>query len=84
MVDYGMDVQSAVTAPRFHHQWVPDTLFVEPATAEDVIRALRRRGHRVELSSRNWSSAQAIAIDPETGWHTGGTDPRSDGLALGP
>lgn len=84
LVDYGMDIQAAVAAPRFHHQWVPDTLFVETATAEDVVRALRSRGHRVEISARNWSSAQAIAIDPETGWHTGGTDPRSDGLALGP
>ena len=28
--------------------------------------------------------AEAIAIDPETGWHTGGSDPRSQGLALGP
>jgi gamma-glutamyltranspeptidase len=35
------------------------------------------------VSARNWSSAQAIVIDPETGWHTGGTDPRSNGLALG-
>ena len=84
VVDYGMDIQAAVAAPRFHHQWVPDTLFVETATAEDVVRALRSRGHRVEISTRTWSSAQAIAIDPETGWHTGGTDPRSDGLALGP
>jgi gamma-glutamyltranspeptidase/glutathione hydrolase len=83
VIDYGMDVQESMSAPRFHHQWVPDKLFVESAIPEDVIDGLRRRGHSVEVSARNWSSAQAIVIDPETGWHTGGTDPRSDGLALG-
>jgi gamma-glutamyltranspeptidase/glutathione hydrolase len=83
VIDYGMDIQEAVSAPRFHHQWVPDVLFVERAIPEDVVQGLRRRGHAVEVSPRNWSSAQAIAIDPESGWQMGGTDPRSDGLALG-
>jgi gamma-glutamyltranspeptidase/glutathione hydrolase len=83
VVDYGMDVQEAVSAPRFHHQWVPDRLLVEPATAADVIEALRSRGHRVEVSKRNWSSAQAIVVDPTSGRHLGGSDPRSDGVALG-
>jgi gamma-glutamyltranspeptidase/glutathione hydrolase len=82
-VDYGMDVQQAVSAPRFHHQWIPDKLYVEPATPDDVVEALRARGHEVEVSERNWSAAEAIAINPETGWHSGGTDPRTDGLALG-
>ncbi len=82
-VDHGMDVQAAVSAPRFHHQWVPDKLFVEPAIPADVIAGLERRGHSVEVSPWNWSSAQAIVIDSESGWQLGGTDPRSDGLALG-
>jgi gamma-glutamyltranspeptidase/glutathione hydrolase len=82
-IDYGMDPQQAVSASRFHHQWIPDKLYVEPATPDDVIEALRKRGHTVEVSARNWASAEAIAIDPETGWHTGGSDPRRDGLALG-
>jgi gamma-glutamyltranspeptidase/glutathione hydrolase len=83
VVDYGMDVQEAVSAPRFHHQWVPDRLVVEAAIPADVIQALRSRGHRVEVSERNWSSAQAIVVDPSSGWHLGGSDPRSDGVALG-
>ena len=84
VVDWDMDVMEAVSRPRFHHQWVPDRVLVEPAFARDVVEALRARGHRVEVSERNWSSAQAIVVDPETGRHTGGSDPRSDGLALGP
>ncbi len=83
VVDYGMDVQEAVSAPRFHHQWMPDRLLVEAAVPADVVEALRKRGHRVEVSERNWSSAQSIVVDPATGRHTGGSDPRSDGVALG-
>jgi gamma-glutamyltranspeptidase/glutathione hydrolase len=83
VVDYGMDVMEAVAAPRFHHQWVPDQLVVEPATPADVVDNLRRRGHEVTVSERNWSSAQTILIDPESGVHLGASDPRSDGLALG-
>jgi len=83
VVDYGMDVQEAVSAPRFHHQWVPDQLVVEAAVPLDVIEALRRRGHRVEVSKQNWSSAQAIVVDPASGRHLGGSDPRGDGVALG-
>jgi gamma-glutamyltranspeptidase/glutathione hydrolase len=83
-LDYGMDVQQAVSAPRVHHQWVPDKLRVEAAIPADVVEALRARGHDVEVSDWDWSVAEVIAIDPETGWHTGGSDPRSQGLALGP
>ncbi len=71
------------SAPRFHHQWVPDTLFVEPETAPETIAGLRRRGHEVEVGKRRWSAAQAIVVDPETGTHQGGADPRKDSLAVG-
>ena len=83
VVDYGMNVQEAVSAPRFHHQWVPDKLRVEPAIPGDVVAGLEGCGHRVERSSRNWSAAEAIVIDATSGWHQGGSDPRTDGLAAG-
>jgi len=83
VVDYGLDVKAAVSAPRFHHQWVPDLLFVEPGIPEDVVEGLERRGHRVKVGTRNWSAAEAIVIDPDTGVHFGGNDPRRDGLAKG-
>ncbi len=82
-LEWDADVSEAVSAPRFHHQWRPDKLFVEPEIPEDVVAALRERGHEVTISNRHWSSAQAITIDSETGWHWGGSDPRSDGIALG-
>jgi gamma-glutamyltranspeptidase/glutathione hydrolase len=83
VVDYGMNVQQAVSAPRFHHQWVPDKLRVEPAIPGDVVAGLEGCGHRVDRSSRNWSAAEAIVIDAARGWHQGGSDPRTDGLAAG-
>jgi gamma-glutamyltranspeptidase/glutathione hydrolase len=83
VVDWGMNVQEAVAAPRFHHQWQPDELVVERAVPRDVIEALRGRGHAVTVSERDWSSAQAILVDPASGVHRGGSDPRSDGAALG-
>ncbi len=82
VVDYGMDVQAAVAAPRFHHQWSPNRILIEEAVPEDVERGLTERGHEV-VRQRDWSAANAIVIDPETGLHYGGSDPRRDGLAEG-
>ena len=83
VIDYAMNVQEAVSAPRFHHQWIPDKLYVEPATPADVVAALRRCGHPLEVSPRNWSADEAIVIDAATGWQRGGSDPRTDGGAVG-
>jgi gamma-glutamyltranspeptidase/glutathione hydrolase len=82
-IDFGLDPSEAIARPRVHQQWVPDELSIESAIPEDVREGLRRRGHRVTVAERNWSSAQVIAIDPKTGWHLGATDPRTDGAALG-
>ena len=81
VIDYGMDVSEAVSAPRFHHQWQPDRLAVEDEVPRDVVEALRARGHEVSVES-DWSAAEAIVLDPD-GAHWGGTDPRRDGAALG-
>jgi gamma-glutamyltranspeptidase/glutathione hydrolase len=80
--DFGMDVKGAVAAPRIHHQWVPDTLFVEEGVPADVLDALARRGHEVKAGGV-WSAAEAIVVDPESGVRYGGSDPRRDGLAEG-
>lgn len=83
VVDFEMDVQEAVVAPRFHHQWIPNKVVVEPLVPEAIVEGLRERGHEVQVSERTWSSAQSIVVDPETGLHLGGSDPRGDGAALG-
>jgi len=77
-----MDASQAVSAPRFHHQWAPDVLYLEPDTARDVADALRARGHEVVVEKSEWSAAEAIVVDPD-GAFWGGSDPRRDGLAAG-
>jgi gamma-glutamyltranspeptidase/glutathione hydrolase len=84
VVDYGMNAQQAVAASRFHHQWLPDKLVLEPDVPQDVIRALEKRGHHTEVSPRWWSSAQVILFDHDRSLFFGGSDPRSDGAAMGP
>jgi gamma-glutamyltranspeptidase/glutathione hydrolase len=83
VVDWDMDAQEAVSAPRFHHQWRPDVLEVEAETPADVVEALRARGHTVTVTDEIVSGVEAIVIDPKTGRMTGGADPRRDSSALG-
>jgi gamma-glutamyltranspeptidase/glutathione hydrolase len=82
-IDWQMDVQEAVSAPRFHHQWQPDVLEIEGDVPADVIAGLRARGHEVRVGDEILTGVEAISIDPATGLMTGGVDPRRDGLALG-
>ena len=49
-VDFKMDPLAAVSAPRFHHQWMPDQLMVEPGHPADVLDRLRDWGHDVQPS----------------------------------
>jgi gamma-glutamyltranspeptidase/glutathione hydrolase len=83
VVDWGMDPKAAASAPRYHHQWDPDRLSVEPEFPDEVIEALHARGHEVERRNRNWSAAEVIVVDPESGRQLGGADPRTDGAAIG-
>ena len=82
VVDYGMSVTAAVSAPRIHHQWSPAALSYESEIPADVVEGLRRRGHTLK-SGRRLGFADAIVIDEVKGRHYGGSDPRRDGLALG-
>jgi gamma-glutamyltranspeptidase/glutathione hydrolase len=83
VVDHDMPLQDAVDAPRFHHQWLPDTLWHEPrAFPEDVRRALRGRGHRLEQAEHPLGNVNAIGLDSEGRW-LGAADPRRQGTARG-
>jgi gamma-glutamyltranspeptidase/glutathione hydrolase len=83
VLDHGMDVQEAVDAPRFHHQWTPDEIRIErQGFPADVVRALERRGHTVVMLA-DMGDVHAIMIDPKTGTRLGASDPRMDGVTLG-
>lgn len=93
LIDYGMDVQAAVEAPRW--QSFPGTdpinlpnpfdLRVESRVSAEALDDLRERGHVVKVLPPYGAGGAAylIARDPETGVLQGGSDPRSEGLALG-
>ncbi|MCL4523313.1 MAG: gamma-glutamyltransferase family protein, partial [Acidobacteria bacterium] len=77
-----MDAQAAINAPRFHHQWMPDTLYLEEIFPKDVARELQQRGHKVV--QRSWiGQVEAIGIDPKTGERLGASDARRLGAAVG-
>jgi len=81
MVDYGMDVQEAIDAPRAF--FVGEGTVVERGLPEATMAGLTARGHRVALAPSPWGGAQAIRIDWRRGVLIGGSDPRKDGCALG-
>jgi len=81
MVDYGMDVQAAIDAPRAFFE-DEDTL-VERGVPPATVAGLKARGHRVAVRPLPFGGGQAIRIDWERGVLIGGSDARKDGLALG-
>ena len=79
VVDFGMNVQEAVDAPRFHHQWLPDELRYERrGLSPDTIALLEERGHTLVARERQ-GAVQAIAVDAESDTLEGGADPRRAG-----
>jgi gamma-glutamyltranspeptidase/glutathione hydrolase len=76
-VEFGLDMQQAVDAPRFHHQYLPDKLSAEPGFPAETVCALRELGHDVSIETEPWSNGECIAIDPETGELQAGQDKRS-------
>ncbi len=85
-LDYGMNIQAAIEAPRFRFEHPGTRVFVEARVPADVRAGLERRGHRIDLLP-DWSAvvggAQGITVDAESGALMGGADPRRDGYAIG-
>ena len=82
VVDFGVDIQEAVNALRFHHQWMPDELHLEDRISPDTVRLLQNKGHKVKIE-RFWGDSECIAIDPKTGERLGASDGRNNGKAVG-
>jgi gamma-glutamyltranspeptidase/glutathione hydrolase len=76
VVDFGMDPEEAVSAPRMHHQWVPELLFLDEGVPLDVQRALQARGH--ELKQMPFFSAVQLVAADEHGL-SAASDPRKGG-----
>jgi gamma-glutamyltranspeptidase/glutathione hydrolase len=93
IVEFGMNVQAAIEAPRwtttsfpssvFPHRMKPGEMAVEERIPIEVRQELERRGHKVQVRGP-WSmnATSAILIDPETNTLAAGADPRGDNYAL--
>jgi gamma-glutamyltranspeptidase / glutathione hydrolase len=90
VVDYGMNIQEAVNAPRFHHQWLPDVARLEQWFSPDTVRMLEQMGHKIEFGIYEsetwepyWSDGECIMVDPKTSERLGASDNRNNGRAIG-
>jgi gamma-glutamyltranspeptidase/glutathione hydrolase len=85
VIDFGMNAQEAVDAPRFHHQWLPDKIQYEKyGLSPDTVAELQRRGHTLQQAGTHQGVAQVIVHDIKDDILEGGTDRRvSDGAAVG-
>ncbi len=82
VLEYGMNAGAAVSAPRIHHQWLPDQLRVEPWGLDALtVQELRRRGHQIK-EEPGWGNANAIVVTPDNTLE-GSADPRGEGSPRG-
>lgn len=73
VIDHGLNIQSAVAAPRIHHQWLPDVLRIEEGVSPDTIRILGEMGHTIEQKPA-MGAIQSIMV--KDGLMHGAADPR--------
>ncbi len=91
MIDFGLDIQEAIERPRFLSGRfglgeARDTLYIEGRFSAETLSELERRGHIVNrwgVWNEMAGHAHGITIDPHSGILSGGSDPRSDGAAVG-
>jgi gamma-glutamyltranspeptidase / glutathione hydrolase len=83
VLDFDMDIQAAVDAPRMHHQWFPDTVqFEDRPMLGDAVSQLRSMGHVMNVM-RGQGDAHSIWVDPKTGVYLGAADKRTASKAAG-
>jgi gamma-glutamyltranspeptidase / glutathione hydrolase len=83
VADFGLDIQQAVNAPRFHHQWIPDRIAMERNRfSPDTIKLLEAKGHTISYGLGG--DGECIQIDLQTGQRLGASDGRNEtGKAVG-
>jgi gamma-glutamyltranspeptidase/glutathione hydrolase len=83
VIDFGMNIQQAMDAPRIHQQWLPDEIVYEPfGMSPDTLNIMLSYGHKFAARPSNVASATGIMIDND-GVRLGAIDSRSDGEAIG-
>jgi gamma-glutamyltranspeptidase/glutathione hydrolase len=84
VLDFHMNMQDAIDYPRFHHQWMPDELYMEKGFSPDTAALLRAMGHKLApYDARSPEIARVEAILSDGGWLQGASDGRGNGKAEG-
>lgn len=81
VIDFKLNMQDAIDAPRMHHQWMPDKLYLERGWSPDTIEILKKLGHNVETGTPAVSNVHGILVEDK--WLQGAPDGRSNGKAAG-
>ncbi|HMB56444.1 MAG TPA: gamma-glutamyltransferase [Arenimonas sp.] len=77
-IEQGLDPQQITALPRFHHQYLPDTIYLEPgALSPQTIAALKAMGHDITQGESTWGNMQAVDWDLHTNALRAGSDPRN-------
>jgi gamma-glutamyltranspeptidase/glutathione hydrolase len=77
VIEFDMDVRSAVDAPRYHHQWLPDSVtFEERALPDSTVARLVQMGHALKVRGEQ-GDAHTIYFDSRTRTALGANDARS-------
>lgn len=73
------NLRALVSAPRYHHQYLPDHIEIEPdAFSAEWIKVLEQRGHTLKTASRQWGNMQAVWVDKASGRSVAASDPRGE------
>ena len=85
VIDFGMNIQDAIDAPRFHHQWLPDRIHHEAlGWSPDTLALLVARGHALSIEADHQGIAQGVLLNQKEGVLQGGADRRwPDSAAVG-
>jgi gamma-glutamyltranspeptidase/glutathione hydrolase len=77
VIDHEMNISVASSAPRMHHQWLPDVIQLESGFSPDTIRELQRRGHTIRGAGFTIGNVHSVAR--QNGYFVGAADPRRPG-----
>jgi len=83
VIDFGMNLQDALDAPRWRYDDIVDNVGLEPTIPSETSQNLNRRGHEMAGTEGFFGGGQAILIHHEYGTLQGASDSRRDGCAIG-